>query len=415
MGCFDLIYQKLEGFRFLVEMAAGTNKRKVYIDYAATTPVDPAVVEAMLPCFQENWGNPSSLYNSGRQANYVMELAREDIARILNCKPHEVIFTSGGTESDNLAVKGVALQAQQQGKGNHIVVSAIEHHAVLHAAEYLKQFGIETTLVPVNAQGLVEPAEVEKAIRPGRTILISIMYANNEIGTVQPLAEIAKIARKYKIPFHTDAVQAPGQLELDVQALGVDLLSLSSHKFYGPKGIGLLYARHGTNLLYQQQGGSQERRRRAGTENVPYMVGTAKALKLVEANRGEAVRQMRILRDRLQAGILATIEGVRINGSMRDEERLAGNLNVSFDGVESEGLLQALDLAGIEASNGSACNVGSIEPSHVLQALGAPAEWTTGTLRFSLGKYTAAEDIDYVLEKLPGSVNRMRMLSSLSL
>ncbi len=388
-----------------------TGKRKVYLDYAATTPVDAAVVQAMLPCFEENWGNPSSLYASGRTANALMETAREDIAQVLNCKPHEIIFTSGGTESDNLAIKGAALLAQQRGRGNHIIVSAIEHHAVLHAAEYLQNFGIETTYLPVNSQGLVELAELERAIIPGRTALVSVMYANNEIGTVQPLTQIAEITRRYKVPLHTDAVQAAGQLELDVQKLGVDLLSLSSHKFYGPKGVGILYVRHGTALLYQQQGGSQERRRRAGTENVPYIVGTAKALTLAHKGREQEVGRLRNLRHRLKAGILNRIEDVRLNGSMCDDERLAGNLNLSFAGVEGEGLLQALDLVGIEASNGSACNVGSIEPSHVLKALGLPDAETVGTLRFSLGKYTTEADIDYVLEKLPNIVKRMRTLS----
>jgi cysteine desulfurase len=313
-----------------------------------------------------------------------------------------------------LALKGVAWQARQKGKGNHIIISAIEHHAVLHAAEYLQDFGFEVTLLPVTNAGLVEPDAVAQAIRPGQTVLVSVMYANNEIGTVQPLTEIAKITRAHNLVFHTDAVQAPGQLPLDVQQLGVDLLSLSSHKFYGPKGVGVLYVRQGTSLLYQQQGGSQERRRRAGTENVPYIVGTAKALQLVEANRTEAVAHLRHLRDKLKAGILAQVADVQVNGSLEDTQRLAGNLNLSFADVEGEGLLQALDLAGIEASNGSACNVGSVEPSHVLKALGLPDEQTAGTLRFSLGKFNSEADIDYVLEKLPGIIVRMRALASLN-
>lgn len=389
-------------------------KRTIYLDYAATTPVDPMVVEAMLPIFSEQWGNPSALYDSGRIANEAMENARAEIAKVLNCKPAEIIFTGGGTESDNLAIKGAALSGQQHGKGNHIIISAIEHHAVLHAAEYLKAFGIETTLVPVNSVGLVEPEAVERAIKPGQTTLISVMYANNEIGTIQPLAEISKIAKKYNILFHTDAVQAPGQLPLDVQALGVDMLSLSAHKFYAPKGIGILYVRLGTNLLYQQQGGSQERRRRAGTENVPYIVGMAKALTIVESDRAASVHKLSHLRDQLKDGILANIEDVHINGSMQEDERLAGNLNITIKGIESEGLLQALDLAGIEASNGSACNVGSVEPSHVLKALGAADAQTMGTLRFTLGKYTTQQDIEYVLEKLPNICQRMRLLSSMS-
>jgi len=386
-----------------------SNKREVYLDYAATTPVDPAVVAAMLPCFSEDWGNPSALYKKGRDANRRLGEAREQVAKVLGCNPVEIIFTSGGSESDNLALKGVALAAQQQGRGNHIITTAFEHHAILHAAEYLEQFGFEVTFVPVKRDGLVDPAEIERAIRPGQTVFVSVMYANNEIGTIQPLAEISRITRKYNIPLHTDAVQAGGQLSLKVNELGVDLLSLSAHKFYGPKGVGILYVRQGTAMVWQQQGGSQERKRRAGTENIPYIVGTAKALTMAEEQRETTSAHYAALRDRLLEGILERIPGVVVNGTM--ESRLPNNLNVSFAGIESEGILQALDLQGIAGSNGSACNVGSIEPSHVIQAISGANELAAGTLRLTVGKYTTDEDVAYVLEKLPLVVSRMRTLS----
>jgi cysteine desulfurase len=393
-----------------------TPKRNVYLDHAATTPVDPAVVEAMLPAFTETWGNPSSLYEQGRNANALMESSREQIAKVLNCRPGEIIFNSGGTEGDNLALKGVALQAKLKGQGNHIITTAFEHHAILHAAEYLEQFGIETTFLPVSRAGLVDPEDVRRAIRPGQTVLVSIMYVNNEIGTIQPLAEISKITREHGIVFHTDAVQAAGNLSLDVQALGVDLLSLSAHKFYGPKGAGIFYVRSGVEkrLLWQQQGGSQEKKRRAGTENVPYIAGMAKALTQAEANRAAYTARVRVLRDRLLAGIQERISGVILNGTYDPAHRLANNINLSFEGILEEGILQSLDLQGIAASNGSACNVGAIEPSHVIAAIGGGSDLAMGTLRLTLGKSTTAADIDYVLEKLPGVVERMRALSELT-
>jgi cysteine desulfurase len=388
------------------------NKREVYLDHAATTPVDPAVVEAMLPIFTEDWGNASALYKKGRTANQRMTEAREEIARVLGCTPGEIIFTSGGSESDNLALKGAAFQAQKKGTGNHIITSAFEHHAVLHVAQFLEQNGFEVTYLPVSREGLVEPAKVEKAIIPGKTVLISVMYANNEIGTIQPIAEIGKIARANGVLFHTDAVQAAGQLSLKVKELGVDLLSLSSHKFYGPKGVGVLYVRQGVTLAWQQQGGSQERKRRAGTENVPNIVGTAKALTLAEAARETYNAYMLKLRDKLLEGIRQHIPDFVVNGTLDPALRLPNNLNLSFKGIESEGLLQALDLQGIAASNGSACNVGSIEPSHVITAIGGAEELAGGTIRFTLGKHTTEEEIDYVLEKLPVVVSRMRALGA---
>jgi cysteine desulfurase len=374
-------------------------------------------VEAMLPAFNEFWGNPSSLYERGRQAHDVMEAAREKVARVLNCKPAEVVFNSGGSEGDNHALKGITLYAKLHGRGNHIITTEFEHHAVLHAAEYLEQFGIHTTLIGVNRDGLVDPEQIERAIRPGETSLISVIYANNEIGTVQPLSEIGKIAKKHGVLFHSDAVQAPGNLPLDVQALGVDMLSLSSHKFYGPKGVGIFYIRAGVEKLmeHMQQGGSQEKKRRAGTENVPYIVGTAHALALVETNRAEYVPRVRALRDKLLAGLQERIPGVHLNGTYEPDKRLPNNINISFEGVQEQGLLQALDLQGIAASSGSACNTGAIEPSHVLKAIGVPGELAPGALRLTLGKGTTDADIDYVLEKLPVVVQRMRALSELTI
>ena len=392
-----------------------SDKQQIYLDYAATTPVDPQVVAAMLPAFTEYWGNASSLYAQGRDAQNAMQTAREDISRVLNCRPGEILFTSGGTESDNLALKGIALKAKLEGRGNHLITTEFEHHAILHTVEYLAQFGIETTLVPVTAEGIVDPQEIERAIRPGQTVLISVMYANNEIGTVQPLAEISQIARQHKLAFHTDAVQAPGQLPLDVQALGVDLLSLSSHKFYGPKGVGILYVRNSVEkqMLWQQQGGSQEKKRRAGTENVPYIVGTAKALTLTEASRPHEVVRVGQLRDRLLQGLQTRLDGIILNGTYDPTRRMTNNLNVSFEGISQDGILQALDLQGIAASNGSACNVGAIEPSHVIKAIGGSEALAPGTIRLTLGKNTTEADIDYVLERMPVVVSRMRALSDI--
>jgi cysteine desulfurase len=390
--------------------------REVYLDYAATTPVDPVVVEVMLPVFTQHWGNPSSLYKLGQDAHALMDAARSEVAGVLNCKPREVIFTSGGSEGANLALKGVALQAKLKGQGNHIITTAFEHHAVLHAAEYLEQFGIETTYLPVSSAGLVDPQAVARAIRPGQTALVSVIYANNEIGTIQPLAEIAKITRQHGILLHSDAVQAPGSLSLDVQALGVDLLSLSSHKFYGPKGVGVLYIRSGVDkrVLFQQQGGSQEKKRRAGTENVPYIVGTAKALTLAEAGRVEFVARVRQLRDRLLEGLQQQIEGIHLNGTYAADVRLASNINLSFAGINEDGLLQVLDMHGIAASSGSACNSGVVRHSHVLKAIGTPAELAAGTVRLTLGRSTSAADIDYVLDILPRVVSRLRALEEVT-
>jgi cysteine desulfurase len=385
--------------------------RMVYMDHAATTPVDPRVVEAMLPYWTERFGNASSIYTLGREAHHGLEDARQTVAGILNCDPKEVIFTSCGSESDNLALRGVAFERRQRAGKNHIITSAIEHHAIGHTVEQLvKGFGFEATYVPVDGYGLVDPAEVEKAIRPD-TALISIMYANNEVGTIEPIAEIGQIARKHKVPFHTDAVQAGGTLSLDVKELHVDLMSLSAHKFYGPKGVGVLYVRRGVPLLPMQTGGGHERNRRAGTENVAYAVGLATALRLAYENAEETNARIASLRDRLVAGVLERIPESQLSG--HPVRRLPNNASFLFKYVEGESILLNLDQMGVAASSGSACTSGSLEPSHVLTAMGFPHEVAHGSLRLTLGRESTAEDVDYVLAGLPGIVEKLRMMSPL--
>jgi cysteine desulfurase len=377
----------------------------IYMDHSATTAVDPRVVEAMLPFWTEAYGNPSSLYALGRRAATALEDARGRIARILNCQPAEIVFTACGTESDNLALRGVAFAQASRGR-RHIITTPVEHHAVLHtAADLAEHFGFEVTYVPVDRYGLVDPADVAAAIRPD-TALISVMYANNEVGTVEPIAEIGALAREHGIPFHTDAVQAGGFLSLDVEALNVDLLALSAHKFYGPKGVGLLYVRRGINLRPVQTGGGQERGRRAGTENVPYIVGMARALELAQAERETESRRLTALRDRLAEGLLAAIPGARISG--HPSRRLPGHLSLVIEGVEAEAMLIALDLAGVAASSGSACASGSPTPSHVLTAMGYNMQEALGALRLTLGRENSADDVDYVVATLPEIVARLR-------
>ena len=378
----------------------------IYLDHAATTPVDPAVVAAMLAHWATGWGNPSSLYAAGRAARTALDESRAAVARVLGCAPNEIVFTGGGTEGDNLALRGVIEAARAQGKPTHLITTPIEHHAILHTADYLERFGTAVTQLPVDSEGFVDPAAVEAAIRP-ETCLISIMYANNEIGTIQPIAEIAAIARRHGIPFHTDAVQAAGSLSLDVRELGVDLLSIAAHKFYGPKGVGALYIRTGTPILYQQHGGPQEGDRRGGTENVAGIVGLATALTRAEADRSAHNAHCRTLRDRLIAGILTTIPDSRLNGP-RDDRRLANNVNVAFAGVEGESLIIALDLAGIAASSGSACTTGATEPSHVLRAIGVPDAAIGGSLRLTVGRDNTAAQIDTVLALLADLIARLR-------
>lgn len=383
--------------------------RHVYLDHAATTPTAPAVVEAMLPYFTERFGNPSSIYAWGREGKQALEDARERVAKALGALPQEIIFTGGGSESDNLALKGVALA--NRAKGNHLITSAVEHHAVYDAAKFLEELGFEITYVPVDQYGMVDPQEVRKAITP-RTVLISIMHANNEVGTVQPLVELGKLAREHQIPFHVDAVQTVGALPVNVDALQVDLLSLSAHKFYGPKGVGALYVRRGVRMVPLIHGGAQERKRRAGTENVPGIVGLAKALEL--ATEGLAERRARItaLRDRLVEGIQAQIPRLRYNG--HPTQRLPNNVSFCFEFVEGESLLLNLDLQGVAASSGSACTSGALEPSHVLLAMGLPHEIAHGSLRLTLGRDNTPEDVDYVLEILPGIVSKLRAMSPLA-
>jgi len=387
-----------------------TTMDTVYLDHAATTPMDPRVVEAMLPYFYEHFGNPSSIYGLGRTARAAIDRAREDVARAVGARPTEIVFTSGGTESDNAAIKGVVMARYGERAGaNHIITAATEHHAVLHTCEWLERLGYETTMLPVDQFGRVDPDDVERAIRP-TTALITLMYANNEIGTLHPLAGIGRVAKRHGVTFHTDAVLAGGALPIDVDALGVDLLSLSAHKFYGPKGVGALYVRRGTPWLPQQPGGGQERGRRSGTENTAGIVGLATALRLaVESMEGATAHATR-LRDRLYQGLTREIPDVTLNG--HPTERLPNNLNLSFRGVEGESLLLNLDMHGIAASSGSACTAGSLDPSHVLTAIGLPRELAQGSLRLTVGRGTSDAHIDRALAVLPPIVTKLRSLTT---
>ncbi len=382
-------------------------KRFVYMDHAATTFTKPEVVEAMLPFLKEHFGNPSSLYSIGREGKEAVETAREQLARALGADPEEIYFTSGGTESDNWAIKGTAFARRKKGK--HIITTPIEHHAVLYPCEYLETQGFDVTYLPVDRSGLVDPAEVEAAVRED-TILISVMYANNEIGTIEPIPEIGEIAKEYEIPFHTDAVQIIGKIPLEMgkKDRNVDMLSLSSHKFYGPKGIGALYLREGTEIDNYMHGGGQERKKRAGTENVAGIVGMGKAIELATAKLEEHSGKIRKMRDRLLTGVLE-IPSCRLNG--HPEKRLSDNLNFSFEYIEGESLLLMLDEMGVCCSTGSACSSGSLDPSHVLRAIGLPPEIAQGTLRLTLGDENSDEDIDYVLEVLPEIVEKLRAIS----
>lgn len=387
---------------------------QLYLDHAATTPVDPRVIDAMLPHWTATWGNPSSLYEAGRAARAALDEARSTVARILGCAPNELIFTSGGTEGDNLALKGVIEAARLAGRPTHLITVATEHHAILHTADYLARFGTAVTILPVDGEGFVDPAALAAAIRP-ETTLISVMYANNEIGTVQPLARLAEIARRHAIPLHTDAVQAAGSLPLDVRALGVDLLTIAAHKFYGPKGVGVLYVRSGTPLLYQQQGGPQEGDRRGGTENVAGAVGLATALAFAESERPAYTAHCRALRDQLYHGLLAALPDTRLNGPAipaPHDRRLPNNLNLAFPHVQGEDLIIALDLAGIAASSGSACTTGATEPSHVLRAIGVPDNAINGSLRLTPGRHTTPADIATLLATLPPLIANLRASES---
>ena len=387
----------------------------IYADHASTTPLDPRVLEAMIPHFSEQFGNPSSIHTLGQEAKRALDEAREKVAGILGCRMSEVVFTSGGTESDNTAIKGVTAALQET--GNHIITSTIEHHAVLHTCQYLENMGFEVTYLPVDSYGLVNPDNVARAITD-RTILVSIMYANNEIGTIEPISEIAGLVKdrasdmERTIVVHTDAVQAAGFLDLNVRDLGVDMLSLSSHKFYGPRGSGILYVRRGTPFLSQQLGGGQERERRSGTENIPGIVGSAAALEIAESEREQASLHCLKLRDKIIQRVLERIPGSHLNG--HPTLRLPNNVNFSFDHVEGEPILLGLDMSGIAASSGSACSSGSLEPSHVLLALGQSADLARGSLRLTLGRDNTEEEIDYLFSVLVDLVHQLREMPSLT-
>lgn len=380
---------------------------RIYFDHAATTPLDPRVAEAMRPYLYDAYGNPSSLYREGREARRALDEARDVLARLLGAEsPREIVFTAGGSEADNLAVKGVAWARMDQGR--HLVTSAIEHHAVLESARFLEAHGFNVTYVEPDRHGVVHPESVEKALRD-ETILVSVMHANNETGTIQPVREIAAVARERGIPFHTDAVQTVGQLPIDVDELGCDLLSLSAHKFYGPKGAGALYVRRGTPLLPLIHGGAQEQARRAGTEAIAAIVGMAKALELSIDEAEDRAKRVAALRDRLEAAIVERIPEVVVNG--HPALRLPGHLNLCIEGVDAESLLLNLDMAGISASSGSACASGSIQPSHVLLAMGLPRELALGSLRLTLGKGNGEHDVDRAVEVLAPLVERLRRRS----
>ncbi|MBP7247811.1 MAG: cysteine desulfurase NifS [Negativicutes bacterium] len=383
--------------------------KQIYFDNAATTAVEPEVVETMLPYFTEAFGNASSPHGYGRSARKEMEKARDQVASLIGAQPEEIIFTSGGTESDNLALFGV-LEAQEK-KGKHIITSLVEHHAVLHTCEYLEKIGkAEVTYLPVDENGLVDPQAVEKAIRPD-TVLISIMLANNEIGTIQPIAEIGKIAKKHQVTLHTDAVQAVGAISVDVNELNVDLLTLTAHKIYGPKGIGALFVRKGTRIKPLIHGGSHERNLRAGTESVVQIIGLGKAAEIAQRELKENGERITKLRDYIVSEVLEKIPYSRLNGD--GIRRLPNNVNMSFSFLEGEALLLMLDMKGIACSSGSACTSGSLDPSHVLLAIGLDHETAHGSLRITLGRHSTKEEADYLIQELPPIVARLRMMSPL--
>ena len=382
--------------------------KNIYFDNAATTKLDDEVLKEMLPYLKDNYGNPSSIYKLGREARKAIEDSREKIAKVLNCKANEIYFTAGGSESDNTAIKGIAKANKK--RGNHIITSKIEHPAVLETCKQLEKEGFKITYISVDEKGIVDLEELKKSIKP-TTILITIMFANNEIGTIQPIEEIGKIAKENNIYFHTDSVQAVGSIKIDVQKLNIDSLSLSGHKFYGPKGVGALYVKTGVPFEKFISGGHQERNKRAGTENVAGIVGIGKAIELAYENLDEYNKKIKELRDYYVKKVEEKIPYIKINGDM--EKRLPGNSNISFRFIEGEGLLLNLDLKGICASSGSACTSGSLDPSHVLLAIGLPHEIAHGSLRVSIGKYNTKEEIDYLIENLMEIVTRLREMSPL--
>ncbi len=383
--------------------------KRIYLDHAATTPTHPAVVKAMLPYFMDSFGNPSSVHSTGLEAREAVAQARDSIARLIGSRPDEIVFTSGGTEADNMAIKGLAYA--NRGKGNHIVITSIEHHAVTETCTSLKDQGFEVTYVPVDSEGMVDPDDVKRAIT-SKTVLVSVMHGNNEIGTIEPISEIARIARDRGVSFHTDAVQTVGHIPVSVDELGVDLLAISAHKLYGPKGIGALYVRAGTRIAPLIHGGGQEHGRRAGTENVPAIVGLGKAAEIARNEIANEVTAIASLRDRLIQGLLERINGARLNG--HPLHRLPNNVNVSIESVEGEAVASSLDLEGIAVSTGSACSSGERGASHVLLATGLPAELARGSLRLTLGRDTTDRDIERVLEVVPRIVSRLRASSPLA-
>ena len=382
--------------------------KRIYLDYNATTPVRPEVLEALLPFYREQFGNPSSVHWAGRQVSGAMEKAREQVAVMLNCSPAEIVFLSCGTEADNMALKGTVDALKD--KGNHIITTAVEHPAILETCRYLEKTGCRVTYLPVDGDGMLDLGELERAITP-ETILISVMWANNETGTIFPIDRIGAIAKGRGVRFHTDAVQAVGKLEVDVQRANIDLLALSGHKLGAPKGVGVLYVRRGTRLTTFMHGGHQERNRRAGTHNVAGIVGLGKACELAMAEREATAARVKELRDRLERGLFERVPQIKLNG--HPSERLPNTLNISFAWIEGESLLLNLDMKGIAASSGSACTSGSLEPSHVLGAMCVEVTLAHSSTRFSLGPDTTAEDVDYVLEVLPPIVQRLRDMSPL--
>lgn len=381
--------------------------RFVYADNAATTAVSEPVFQAMLPYLKEHYGNPSSIYSIGREARKAIEIARQKVASAIGAQPTEIYFTGSGTESDNWALKGVMESARAKGK-THLITTAFEHHAVLHSAQKLEKQGFTVTYLPVSPEGYVSPEQVRAAITE-QTALVSVMYANNEIGTVQPIPEIGAVCREAGVLFHTDAVQAVGNLEIDTAAQKIDLLSLSGHKIHAPKGVGVLYCRNGVRIPNLIDGGAQERNRRGGTENLASIVGLGAAIELAAQDIPARTEKIRRLRERLVDGILAAVPKTRLNGGR--EQRLAGNVNISFEAVEGEALLLRLDMMGICASSGSACTSGSLDPSHVLLAIGLPHEIAHGSLRLSLSESTTDAEIDYILECIPQVIHTLRAMS----
>jgi cysteine desulfurase len=378
----------------------------IYLDYNATTPVDRAVLEAMLPYFAENFGNASSIHASGQRGRSAVDSARDSVAALIGAKASEVVFTSGGTEADNLGLFGSVMATNQARK--HVITTAIEHHAVLNAAQALEKQGIDVTYVSVGSDGVVDPQDIRRELRP-ETILISVMHANNELGTIQPIEEIGRIAAEADVYFHCDAVQSAGKMPLDVNRLGVDLLSVSAHKIYGPKGVGALYVRAGTPLAPQFHGGHHERDRRPGTENVPGIVGFGKAAEVAKMNCETDAARVAVFRDRLEEMLTGSLGSVRVNGNR--SRRIANTTNLAFAGAGGEALVIALDLQGISCSTGAACSSGAVEPSHVLLAIGLPADEARSSLRFSLGRATTSDEIDRAIAIIPPTVDRLRALS----